>query len=202
VEGFGGYSSKEPTGMVIIPRPRKRSFDLEKGIACAISSWIRIDDHCVPPRVKAGSNYQNSRLATIQIKVDGYDQPILLNSNGKVSESGGSCFFMVRRGVVVTPPITSNILESVTRNTVIELFEKELKIPVDQRQIDRTELYVCDEAFLCGSGAEIGPVTSVDRIPVGNGEVGAITHKIVELYFSVVRGEAEAYHRWLTPTYR
>jgi len=201
VGGYGLYSSTEPTGMFIVPIPRGRSFDAEKGISCSVSSWIRISDNSVPPRAKVGANYQNSRLAALQAKQDGYDQPIILNSNGKVSESAGACFFMIRRGVVVTPPVTASILESITRNTVIELSKKELNLPVEEREIDRTEVYLADEAFLCGSGAEVAPITSLDKIPLGNGNVGNITQKIMKLYFDIARGKNPKYYKWLTPTY-
>ena len=201
VDGYGGYAAQEPVGMFILPRPRGRAYNLEKGISCSISSWIRISDNSVPPRAKVGSNYQNSRLATIEAKKNGYDAPIILTANGKVSESGGACFFMVRKGTVLTPSITSSILESVTRSTIIDLCKNELNLPVEEREIDRTEVYIAQEAFLCGSGAEVVPITSVDKIAVGDGKVGSITQKIVQIYFDVVRGNSPKYHEWLTPTY-
>jgi len=200
--GFGSFYENGPTGMVIIPRPSGgRYCDLGKGISCSFSSWVRINENCVPPRAKVGSNYQNSRLATVQAKKDGYDQPIILDSKGKVSESGAACFFMVRKGIIVTPPVTASILESVTRDTVIELCKNELNLRVEQREIDRTEVYVAEEAFLCGSGAEIAPIASVDKISLGNGGPGSITQKIIKTYFEVVRGINSKYYKWLTPTY-
>ena len=201
VGGFGPYSAKEPVGMYIVALARGRGYDIENGLRCAVSSWTRINDNSIPPRIKAGSNYQNSRLATIQAKEDGYDQPILLNSSGKVSEGPGMCFFMVRRGVVVTSPVTAGILESVTRTTLLELFQSELKLPVQERDIDRTELYVAEEAFFCGSGAEIAPIISIDKLPVGDGKPGPITKKMSDLYFNTVRGNNPKYLKWCTPTY-
>ena len=201
VGGYGGYAAEEPVGMSILPRPRGRSYTTEKGISCSISSWVRISDNCIPPRAKVGSNYQNSRLAAIEAKKNGYDAPILLSSNGKVSESGGACFFMIRKGVVLTPSVTSNILESVTRTTILELCRDALNLPVEEREIDRTEVYLAQEAFLCGSGAEVAPITSVDRIPLGDGRVGPIAEKIMKLYFDVARGMNPKYSEWLTPTY-
>jgi len=201
VGGFGGYDSRKPTGMAIVPRPLERLYDLEKGVRCSISSWVRISDNCVPPRAKVGSNYQNSRLATMQAKEDGYDQAIILDSQGKVSECGGSCFFMIRNGIVVTPPITASILEGVTRDTLIELCRSELNLPLQERSIDRTEVYVAEEALLCGSGAEVVPIISVDKIPLGSGKAGPITQKIIKVYFEIVRGNNPKYFKWLTPTY-
>jgi branched-chain amino acid aminotransferase len=201
---LGGYSmvdTEGPTGMWIIARPLGRLYDMEKGIRCSISSWVRMDDNSFPPRVKIGSNYQNSILAAAQARADGYDQPIMLDSRGKVSESATACLFMVRRGVIVTPPVTSSILESITRTTIIEMARHELNLPVEERDIDRTELYVSEEAFLCGSGLEVTPVTSIDKIPVGNGKVGPTTKKIVAAYFDIVRGNKPKYKEWLTPIY-
>jgi branched-chain amino acid aminotransferase len=200
--GLGNASSKEPSGMFIIPMPRKAVFDLEKGIRCSISSWVRISDNCVPPRVKVGANYQNSRLAAIQAKEDGYDEPIILTSNGKVSESATACFFMIRKGIVVTPPITASILESIVRTSLIELCRNELNFQVEEREIDRTEVYLAEEAFLCGSGADIKPITSIDKFPLGNGKVGVMTQTIMKLYSEIVRGINTKYYKWLTPTYK
>lgn len=199
--GYGSYNKNGPTGMHIVPRPLGRVYDLEKGISCSISSWVRINDNSVPPRAKAGANYINSRLATVQAQKDGYNQPIILDLKGKVSECASSCFFMIRKGVVVTPPVTGSILESVTRDTIMELCRNELNLPVEEREIDRTEVYVAKEAFLCATGAEIAPITSVDKIPLGNGKVGPITQKIMKLYFDIVRGINPKYYEWLTPTY-
>lgn len=197
--GFENYSAKEPTGMIIMAIPQH--IDSEKEITCSMSSWLRIADNCVPPRVKAGSNYQNSRLAAIQAKEDGYDEPILLSSKGTVTESGSSCFFMIRKGIVLTPPVTGSILEGVVRSSLIELCKNELNLQVEEREIDRTEVYLAEEAFLCGSAADIIPIKSVDRIPLGNGKTGITTQKIKALYFDIVRGNNTKYLKWLTPTY-
>ena len=200
-DGFGPFNATEPVGMFAAAYPRGRAFDFENGIHCAVSSWKRIDDNSVPPRIKCGANYQNSRLASIQAKEDGYDQAILLNSSGKVAEGPGACFFMVRQGEVVTPPVTAGILESITRATLIELFRKELNLPVVEREVDRTELYVAEEAFLCGSGAEIVPIVSVDRLSVGDGKPGPVVQQMRTLFFDVVRGKNTAYKHWCTPIY-
>jgi branched-chain amino acid aminotransferase len=194
--------STEPTGLYIIPRRRPRT-DEHPGMACNISSWNRTSDNAIPIRLKSGSNYQNGRLAILQSKADGYDQPIFLNKDGHVAEGSGATFFMVRRGRLVTPPITADILESITRSTLIETICPEVfGMGVEQREIDRTELYVADEAFFCGSGYEITPITSIDRFPLGDGQVGPITRRLSRAYLDIVRGVDKRYEEWRTPIYK
>src|SRR5262249_37854230 len=148
--------------------------------------------------IKCSANYQNGRLAQLEARANGYEGALLLNSRGKLAEAPGACCFVVRRGVPTTPPVTADILESVTRATLLELFAKELGVRPEEREIDRTELYVSDEAFLCGSGWEITPILSVDKLPLGDGaRPGPLTQKIQECYFAVARGEKPAYRSWL-----
>ncbi len=154
------------------------------------------------PRIKCSANYQNGRLAMLEARTNGYDGALILNGRGKLAEGPGACCFIVRRGVPITPPVTADILESVTRATLLELFRAELGQSPDVREIDRTEVAVAQEAFLCGSGAEITGVLSVDRLPLGDGkQPGPVTRAIQDCYFSVVRGEKPAYRGWLTPVY-
>jgi branched-chain amino acid aminotransferase len=174
---------------------------LGKGISCCVSSWIRLADTQMPPRVKCVSNYHNGRLASMQAQLDGYDQAILLNQQGKVTEAPGACLFVIRKGVPITPPVTAGILESVTRAGMIELFQDVLDKPVQERDVDRTELYVADEIFLCGTGFEATPVTSVDRYTVGDGQVGPITREISQVYHDIVRGIDDRYAEWRTPVW-
>ena len=197
-----GYSMAElgPIGTVISTYYRGRFSD-KVGVHCCVSSWQRISDNSIPPRVKCGANYQNSRLALVQAKVDGYDVPILLNDAGKVSETYGSCLFIMRDGVPITTSVTSSILESITRSTVMQLFEEVHGIKVQVRDIDKTELYVADEVFMCGSGAEVTPVLSVDRYQVGDGTPGPLTRKIRDTYFEVVTGAGRLHPEWRTPVY-
>ena len=172
-----GLDATEPTGLYINPRRRGRVN--ADGLRCCISSWVRTSDNAIPIRLKSGSNYQNGRLATLQAKADGYDAPIFLNGHGHVAEGSGATFFMVRRGQVVTPPLTADILESITRTTLIqELVPRVLGQDVVEREIDRTEVYVADEAFFCGSGYEITPIVSIDRFPLGDGRVGPMTRRL------------------------
>lgn len=163
--------------------------------AC-VSSWSRITDNSMPPRVKASSNYLNSRLASEEAKRNGYDAAIILNPNGKVAEAPGACLIIVRDGKIITPSVTSGILESITRATLIKLSREVLNIDVIEREVDRTELYVAQEAFLCGTGAEITPLASVDRFTLGDGNLGPVTQRIEGLYHDLVRGIDTRYPEW------
>jgi branched-chain amino acid aminotransferase len=197
-----GLDATEPTGMYINPRRRPRVKDNE-GLKCCISSWVRTSDNAIPIRLKSGSNYQNGRLATLQAKADGYDGPIFLNGQGHVAEGSGATFFMVRKGQVVTPPLTADILESITRSTLIDdLVPRALGQKVVEREIDRTEVYVAEEAFFCGSGYEITPITSIDRFPLGDGKVGPLTRRLSEAYLNLVRGVDKTHPEWRTAVYQ
>jgi branched-chain amino acid aminotransferase len=196
-----GMEATSPTGLYINPRRRGRIAE-ETGLRCCISSWARTSDNAIPIRLKCGANYQNGRLAVLQAKADGYDAPIFLNQLGRVAEGTGATFFMIRKGQIVTPPVTSDILESITRSTLVEkLCPEGLGMKVVEREIARTELYVAEEAFFCGSGYEITPITSVDRFPLGDGHVGAITQKLSTAYMNIVRGTDKRYPEWRTPVY-
>jgi branched-chain amino acid aminotransferase len=174
---------------------------LWNGVAACVASWRRISDDTVPPRLKSGANYQNSRLAQTEARVNGYDTSIILNHRGTVAEGPGACLMMVRDSKLVTPPVTAGILESITRTTLMDLTARELGVDVVEREIDRTELYVADEVFMCGSGLEVLPITSIDRIPIGEGARGSMTKRIQDVYFAAARGELPAYRHWLTPVY-
>jgi branched-chain amino acid aminotransferase len=196
-----GLDATEPTGIYINPRRRGRI--TEGGLRCCVSSWVRTSDNAIPIRLKSGSNYQNGRLATLQAKADGYDAPIFLNGAGHVAEGSGATFFMVRRGQVITPPLTADILESITRSTLIDdLVPRVLGQDVVQREVARTELYVADEAFFCGSGYEITPIVSVDRFPLGDGRVGPITRRLSAAYMNLVRGIDPSHPEWRTRVYQ
>jgi len=194
-----GLDATTPTGLYINPRRRPSA---PAGLRCCVSSWTRTHDNAIPIRLKSGSNYQNGRLATLQAKADGYDTPILLNQSGTVAEGTGATFFMVRRGVLLTPPLTADILESITRTTLLSDVIPDLRLEVQEREIARTELYVADEAFLCGSGYEITPILSIDRFPLGTGEVGPITKKLSRAYMDLVRGVDKRHSEWRTPVYK
>ena len=196
----GGLASREPVGYVIAPIPTGRYF-ASGGLHVAVSSWHRTADNAIPARVKAAANYQNSRLALLQAKTDGYDDAILLNSDGSVAEGPGYTLFLVRDHQPMTPAVTSNILEGVTRFTLLTLFPESLGVAVEQREIDRTELYAADEAFFAGTAAEVTPILSVDRRPVGEGVMGPLTAKMRDAYFRTVRDGSAPHPEWRTPVY-
>ena len=201
-EGDGFAHTPETIHMgAFITATTQRARRNTTGIACAVSSWQRISDRDVPPRVKAAGNYINARLAIVQARVDGYDNAILLNADGKVTEAPAACLFLIRDGVAVTPTVTSGILDSLTRSTLLRLFRDELGVAVEEREVDRTELYHADEVFLCGTHTEVLPVVSVDRYPVGSGAVGTLTATLRDLFFDIVRGRVAKYGAWLTPVY-
>jgi branched-chain amino acid aminotransferase len=195
-----GVDATSPTGLYINPKRRGRLAE-NTGLRCCITSWARTSDNAIPIRLKCGANYQNGRLATLQAKADGYDAPIFLNRHGTVAEGSGATFFMVRKGRLVTPPMTSDILESITRVTLLENICPDLGIDPVEREIARTELYVADEAFFCGSGYEITPIVSIDGFPLGNGKPGAITLRLLDAYMDIVRGGDKRFTEWRTPTY-
>ena len=195
------YTIGQPPELLIATQAFFTHLLTHKGKKCAISSWSRISDNSQPPRVKCMSNYQNNRLAFTQANLDGYDDAIMLDERGKVTEGTMSCLFMVRNDVVTTPPVTSSILEGITRTAVIQMCREDLRLPVVEREIDRTELYVSEEAFLCGTGEEITAIVTVDRMPVGNGEPGPVFKAVEQLYHDVVRGIDGRYADWRTPVY-
>ena len=203
--GVGEDHTPDPSKMFIgsfitaLPRPAKNT--IKTGTHSTVSSWRRIDDQAMPPRAKVTGNYVNSRLAQVQAKIDGYDTSIMLDQTGKVSETAGACVMVIRAGRIHTPSLSNSILEGITRDTLIELAAKELGLAVIERSIDRSELYLADEIIECGSGHEVSPIVSVDRMPVGNGEPGPITRALQEKYLAVVRGEHEKYSHWLKSVY-
>lgn len=202
VEGFGSWSSAEPVGMFVAPIPRaKTSAEYnKKGLHTCVSSWRRIFDSVLSPRIKCGANYINSRLGQREALRNGYDTCIFMNELGKISEGPGSCFFMVKNRELITPKLTDAVLESITRDTIIKIAE-EIGIDVHKRSVDRTEIYTADEAFLCGSAMEITPVYSVDRYTIGNGTLGEVTDKLHKEYLNIVMGKSVNRKQWLETIY-
>ena len=198
VHGEGSWSSSEPVDMFIAPILKLRNIlsDASGQSACT-STWRRIDDAILPPRVKAGANYVSGRYAHLEARSIGSDIPILLNLSGKVSEGAGSCLMMIRDGVLVTPPCTSSVLESITRDTLL-LLARELGLITQERDIDRTELYLAEEVFMCGSAAEITPITRIDRFSIGDGHPGTMTRLLSNTYFSTVDHTTPNPYGWLT----
>jgi len=175
--------------------------DVDKA-RCCISSWHRPQDNVIPPQIKATGIYINNALAKTEAQRNGYDEAIMLSPDGHVSEGSGENLFLVIDGRLVTPATYSNILMGITRNTVIELADKELGLETVHRPVDRSELYVADECFLTGTAAHITPVAEVDGRKVGNGEIGEITAKLQDIYARVIRGNHPDYMRWCTPVYK
>ena len=175
--------------------------DVEKGIRCMVSSWRRIDDNAAPARAKVTGIYVNSALAKTEANQNGFDEAIVLTQEGHVSEGSAENIFIVRDGVLITPPASDNILEGVTRNVIMELAGEDLGLKVVERSIDRSELYVADEVFLCGTGAQVSPVLEIDRRQIGDGDMGPITRELQKIYFDVCYGRIEERLDWLTPIY-
>lgn len=171
----------------------------DKGAKVCVSAWRRVDDTAIPARGKVNGAYVNSALAKSDAMLSGFDDAIVLNQDGHVSEASAANFMMVRDGVVITPPITSNVLEGITRRTIIQLARQELGLEVVERNIDRTELYLADETFLCGTGVQVAAIGSIDHRQVGSGSTGPITQQIRDLYMRVVTGEEPKFMDWLTP---
>ncbi len=166
-----------------------------------ISSWRRIDDNVIPARGKITGAYANSALIKTDAVRAGFDEALVLTEGGHVSEGSAMNIFMVRDGVLVTPPVTENVLEGITRRSVLELAKLELNIPIVERPIDRTEVYLCDELFFTGTAAQVTAITQVDFRPVGPGVMGPVAEKLRQVFDSVVRGKLPAYRHWITPVY-
>ena len=171
------------------------------GLRCGVSSWRRIDDNALPARAKIIGGYVNAAFAKTEAVLNGYDEAIMLTHDGHVSEGSAENIFLAINGELVTPASTENILLGITRDTVIQLAHRELNRITRERAVDRTELYIADEIFLCGTGAQIAPVTSVDHRAIGDGTVGPLARELQALYFDVVRGKRPEYKQWCTPVY-
>lgn len=197
IDDEGSWNAFGPTGIYILAFPKGRIFSDKKGLNCCISSWQRINDSAVSPRIKSGANYINSRYGYLEAQMNGYDSTIFLNSNGKVSEGPGACLFMVRNGKLITPSITSSILESITRQSIIEIALNELNKQVEERDVDRTELYIADELFFVGTSIEIMPILSVDQHIIDD-DIGPLTRLLRELFYNIVMNKKEKYNNWLT----
>ena len=173
----------------------------EDSMHVTVSSWRRVDDNSIPARGKIAGAYVNSAFIKTDAVRAGFDEAIVLNADGHVSEGSAANFFMLRNGVFATPPITANVLEGITRRSVIQLLRDEMKMEVQEREIDRTELYLADEAFYCGTGAQISAITAVDHRLVGTGKLGDATARLKKLYFDVVRGKVAKYREWCQPVF-
>ncbi len=187
--------------ITIFSQPFGRYLEKEEGAKVCTSSWRRVDDTAIPPRGKLIGSYMNSALIKSEAMLNGFDEAIVLDQAGHVAEGSAENFFMVRNGTLVTPPVQSNVLEGITRNTIMHLATHVLGLPVLEREIDRSEVYYADEAFFCGTGVQVAAIASLDHRPIGTGTIGPITTQLRDLFFRVVRGAEPDFMHWLTPVY-
>jgi branched-chain amino acid aminotransferase len=181
--------------------PFGRYVDNEEGAHVTVSAWRRVDDNAIPARGKITGAYINSAFIKTDALLNGFDEAVVLTRDGHVSEGSAENIFMLRDGVVYTPPVKDNILEGITRRTVMTLLRDDLGVDVIERSIDRTELYIADELWLCGTGVQIAAIARIDHRPVGAGKMGPLVSELRELYFNVVRGRVAKYRHWNTPVY-
>ena len=180
--------------------PLEDYLDTKRGLKVGISTWRRVEENMIPARVKSSGGYINSALAKSEAILNGYDEAIFLDARGMVSEGSAENIFIVRDNCLITPPPASGVLEGITRRTILEL-ASDLKLAVLERDVARAELYISDEIFLCGTGAQIAWVQEVDRRPIGNGNIGEITSQLQGMYNEIITGKNEFYSKWLTPIY-
>ncbi len=192
-------TEKAPTHVAIFTFPFGDLFN-KNGITAGVVSWRKFSEQSTPPQAKMGGNYLNSIIATQEAKRNGFEEAILLDFNGNVSEAPGENIFIVRDGKIITPPISSSALEGITRDAIIKI-GRELDIEVEERDIARSELTISDEIFLTGTAAEITPIISMDGKKIANGKPGDITKKMMQEYFDIVMGKKEQYSHWLTAVY-
>ena len=184
--------------LLIFIAPFGPYLDIDKGARCHTSSWRRVDDLGIPPRAKVTGIYVNSALAKTEAELNGFDEAIVLNADGHVSEGSGENIFIVRGGKLITPAPSDNILEGITADTVVELAAAELGVETVQRPIDRSELYIADEVFMTGTAAHLTPVVEIDRRAIGDGRAGPVTRELSGLFFDAIRGKSEKYRHWCT----
>jgi branched-chain amino acid aminotransferase len=204
------YKSSEVLGVrlhdleddfLIFVAPFGPYLDIERGARCCTSSWRRVEDTGIPARAKITGIYANSALAKTEANLNGFDEAIMLDERGHVSEGSGENIFVVQDGRVITPPPSSNILVGITRDTVMSLVREELGLEVVERDIDRTELYTSDECFMTGTAAHVTPVVELDHRFIGNGRMGPVTGRLVSLYFDIITGRNPKYSHWCTPCF-
>lgn len=200
-EGIGVRLHGLTDEITIFSLPFGHYIEREEEAHVAFSAWQRVDDNAIPARGKISGAYINSALAKTDAVLSGFDEALVLNRDGHLAEGSAENVFIVRKGVAITPPVTDNILEGITRRTVMHLLRSEIGVEVVERPIDRTEVYLADEAFFCGTGVQIVSISHVDHRPIGKGHMGPITAELRELYFDIVRGKVEQYRHWCTPVY-
>jgi len=200
-EGIGVKLHGLEDGFCLFSVPFGRYIEKEEGARVAVSSWRRLDDNVAPARAKITGVYINSALSKTEVMERGFDEAIVLTNDGHVSEGSAENIFLVRRGKLVTPAASENILEGITRDTVMQIAKEQFGLETVERQIDRSELYIADEVFFCGTGVQVAAVIEVDGRPVGTGKIGPITTKIRDLYFNIAKGKEKQYKDWCWPVY-
>jgi branched-chain amino acid aminotransferase len=200
VHRVGPSLDNNPSDICIFTVPFGDYFHGAAGLKVQVSSWRRVEDNAIPARAKIVGAYANTALAKTDALMAGFDECIVLTESGHVSEGSAMNIFMVKKGTLITTPTTENILEGITRSTILELAD-DLKIKWESRSIDRSELYTADELFFCGTGAQIAPIIEVDRRPIGNGKPGQISSQIKDVYIDICRGDNPKYMKWLRPVY-
>ncbi len=200
-EGLGPKLIGYETGFAMYTLPLGDYIDTSIGVKVGFSSWRRISDNTIPARCKVTGGYVNSALAKTEAIEQGFDEALLLTQDGFVSEGSAMNIFLIRGEKLITPDFSADILEGITRQVLIELSREELGLEVIERPVGRSEVYLCEEAFLCGTGAQVSPIIEVDRRPISNGKIGPLTAKIQKLYFQVVKGEHDKYQSWCSPVY-
>jgi branched-chain amino acid aminotransferase len=187
--------------LLIFVSPFGAYLDLEKGARCQTSSWRRVPDTGIPPRAKVTGIYANSALAKTEAQLNGFDEAIMLDDRGHISEGSGENIFVIIDGKLYTPPPSSDVLVGITRDTVMTLAREEMGLEVVERDIDRSELYTADECFMTGTAAHVTPVIELDRRPIGDGNIGPISREMVHMYFDIIKGNNPKYAQWCTPCY-
>ncbi len=204
------YKSSEAVGVrlhdlesdfLLFVTPFGPYLDVTKGIKCCVSSWRRVDDNSIPARAKINGLYVNSALVKTEAWENGFDEGIMLNQDGHVSEGSGENLFLVEGNKLITPPVYDNILVGITRDTIMAVARNELGMETVERSIDRSELYIADECFLTGTAAHVSPVTEIDHRPIGDGGIGPVSAKIQSIYFDVLKGNNPKYMDWCKPAY-
>ncbi|MBI5166211.1 MAG: branched-chain amino acid transaminase [candidate division NC10 bacterium] len=200
-EGIGPKLHGYETGFAIYTLPLGEYIDVTSGIKVGFTSWRRINDNAIPARCKITGGYVNSALAKTEAMEQGFDEAIFLTDDGFICEGSAENIFLIRGGKLITPDLSADILEGITRDVIIQIAREELGIETVERPVGRSELYLAEEAFLCGTGAQVSPIIEVDRRPLGGGKIGPLTSKIQKLYFDIVKGNHPKYLHWCLPVY-
>ncbi len=188
-------------GLIIMTNKMGAYIDKPEGLKVCVSNWRRNSDNAIPPRAKIGGSYANTALIKADAHYSGFDDAIVLDEQGLVTEGSAMNLFLVQNGKLVTTPVSDNILVGITRNTVIEIAHDIMGLETIERPISRTELYISDEAFYCGTGAQILPVTNIDHRNIGEGTIGPVTKELQKIYYDVVQGKVPKYKKWCMPVY-